>query len=168
MWALIDGNYHTGEFILLGDRLDPSLAGIGRDNPARIPSGLTLLLFCGIGLWLLVRARLKDNDLACLAMTGITWVLFLAWSPGWSPQWILYLIPIILLTLTERKAIWLCVALILVTLLEWPIFLKHDIWQGLWLIVPLRLLIFAILLWNWIRQSRLTAISPVQYHPTQP
>ncbi|HEX7567339.1 MAG TPA: glycosyltransferase 87 family protein [Anaerolineaceae bacterium] len=168
MWALIDGNYHTGEFILLGDRLDPSLAGIGRDNPARIPSGLTLLLFCGIGLWLLVRARLKDNDLACLAMTGITWVLFLAWPPGWSPQWILYLIPIILLTLTERKAIWLCVALILVTLLEWPIFLKHDIWQGLWLIVPLRLLIFAILLWNWIRQSRLTAISPVQYHPTQP
>ncbi len=49
-WALIDGNYTTGEYILLNDRLDPSLAGIGRGRPAVIPPLLTLALFGAIGL----------------------------------------------------------------------------------------------------------------------
>jgi hypothetical protein len=167
IWALIDGNYTTGEFILLNDRLDPTLAGIGRGNPAVIPPILTLVIFGGIGLWVLWRSRLKDNDLGVLAMVGITWVLFLLWSPGWSPQWILYLLPLTLLTLPEKKALLLCLALTLVTLLEWPTFLKHDIWQGLWIIVPLRTLIFGTLLWNWKRLTRLTKQSTVQYHPTQ-
>jgi len=167
LWALIDGNYTTGEFILLKDRLDPGLAGIGRGNPAVIPPILTLALFGGVGLWLLWRARLEDNDLGCLAMVGVTWILFLLWSPGWSPQWILYLIPLILLTLAEKRALLLCLTLSLVTLLEWPTFLKHDIWQGLWLVVPLRTLIFGVLLWNWIRQTRPLTQPPVQYHPTQ-
>jgi hypothetical protein len=101
-------------------------------------------------------------------MIGVTWILFLLWSPGWSPQWILYLLPLVLLTLPEKKALLLCLALILVTLLEWPTFLKHDIWQGLWIIVPLRTLIFGTLLWNWIRQTRSTKLITVQYHPTQP
>jgi hypothetical protein len=168
VWALIDGNYTTGEFILLNDRLDPTLAGIARGHPAVIPPILTLILFGGIGLWLLWGARLKENDLGCLAMTGVTWILFLLWSPGWSPQWILYLIPLILLTLTERKALILCLALILVTLLEWPTFLKHDLWQGLWLIIPLRTAIFGVLLWNWICQSRQAANSPAFIHTTHP
>jgi hypothetical protein len=167
LWALIDGNYTTGEYILLNDRLDPTIAGIARGNPAVVSPFLTLVIFSGIGLWLLWRARLQDNDLGFIAMIGATWILFLLWSPGWSPQWILYLIPLILLTLTEKRALALCLALTLVTLLEWPTFLKHDLWQGLWLIVPLRTLIFAALLWNWIGLTQLSPLTHVQYHPTQ-
>jgi len=154
VWALIDGNYTTGEYILLNDRLDPNIAGIGRGNPPVIPPGLTLILFGGIGLWLLWRARLADNDLGTLAMVGVTWMLFLLWSPGWSPQWILYLLPLILLTLAEKRGLVICLGLILVTLLEWPTFLKHDLWQGLWLIVPLRMILFCLLLWCWIPLTR--------------
>jgi hypothetical protein len=158
VWALIDGNYHTGEYLLLADRLDPSVAGIPRDAPARVPPALSMLVFGGIGLWCLWQARLAGNDLGFLALVGVTWVLFLAWSPGWSPQWILYLLPLILLTLSERRALWLCLALILVTLLEWPTFLKHDLWQGLWLVVPLRMAIFGLLFFNWLPLTRRKAI----------
>jgi hypothetical protein len=155
LWALIDGNLHTGEYILPSDRSEPSIAGIARDQPARIPSWLTLVIFGTAGLLILWRAHIRENDLAFVAAVGITWVLFLLWSPGWSPQWILYLMPLILLTLGESRSIWLTLALIFITLLEWPTFLKHNLWDGLWLVVPFRIAIFVALLWFWTRQTRL-------------
>ncbi len=157
IWALIDGNYHTGEYILPSDRYDPTIAGIARDRPARIPLSLTLVIFGAAGLWILWRARIHENALAFIAMVGVTWVLFLLWSPGWSPQWILYLLPLILLTLSERRSVWLALALIFITLLEWPTFLKHNLWDGLWIVVPARMAVFLVLLWNWARQTRSNA-----------
>ena len=34
---------------------------------------------------------------SAIAFLGVTWCLFLIWSPGYSPQWVLYLLPLILL-----------------------------------------------------------------------
>ena len=166
-WALIDGNFHTGEFILLSDRFNPAYAGIARDQPARIPPLLKLVVFAGAGLWVYWKAAVSGNDLAFLGLIGVTWIIFLLWSPGWSPQWILYLLPLILLTLPERQGLWLCLALIFITLLEWPTFLKHNIWEGLYIIVPLRIGVFIVLLWKWIRQARGLDNNTQQYHPTQ-
>ncbi len=167
LWALIDGNFTTGEYILLSDRTVPEYAGIARGNPARIPTLLTLVIFAGFGLWVFWKAKLKDNDLAFIAMVGVTWILFLLWSPGWSPQWILYLLPLALLTLPERRGLWICLGLTLVTLLEWPTLLARHIWEGLYLIVPLRSLIFLILLWSWVRQALALDNLVNQFHPTQ-
>ncbi len=66
-----------------------------------------------------------------IAFIGITWVLFLFWSPGWSPQWVLYLIPIILLGLDTKSAFLLCFMLVLITLLEWPTLLAHELFSSL-------------------------------------
>jgi len=37
------------------------------------------------------------GDRQKLALVGWCWCLFLLWSPGWSPQWLLYLLPLVLL-----------------------------------------------------------------------
>jgi hypothetical protein len=155
-WALLDGNMSTGAFLLTDDRLDPSIAGLARGKPPLISPYLTLVLFGGLGAWLFWRARSR-NYRARVAFFGLTWVVFLAWSPGWSPQWILYLIPLILLTLPFQAALYGVSGLILLTLIEWPTLLAHAFFSGLWVIVPLRLALFAWLGFRWYRQIRQAA-----------
>lgn len=153
VWALVDGNMTTGAFLLVNDRLDPTIAGISRGQPAKIPSTLTLLPFAALGGWLFWRTRLQ-TDQALVSFLGLTWIVFLIWSPGWSPQWILYLIPLILLTFSFKAAFYGSSALILLALLEWPTLLAHAIFAGLWLIVPLRMALFAWLAFRWYRLVR--------------
>jgi hypothetical protein len=153
VWALIDGNMTTGAFLLPEDRLDPSIAGVPRGAPARVPSYLSLVAFGALGAWLFWRVR-SQTPRALVAFLGLTWLVFLTWSPGWSPQWILYLIPLILLTLPFKSALYGSGGLILIALLEWPTLLAHAAFEGLWLIVPLRLALFAWLGWCWYRQTR--------------
>ncbi len=153
VWALVDGNMSTGAFLLLEDRLDPSIAGAARGKPALIPTWGTLLIFGGLGAWLFWRAR-SQTPRALVAFLGLTWVVFLAWSPGWSPQWILYLMPLILLTLPVKRSVYAAGGLIFLTLLEWPTLLAHGFFDGLWLIVPLRLLIFIWLGVQWYGMTR--------------
>jgi hypothetical protein len=160
VWALIDGNNNTGEYILLDERTDPAAARIVRGNPAKIPTLLTLAIFLGIGLWLFLRIRATD-DRSMIAFIGITWAIFFLWSPGWSPQWILYLIPLILLTLPHEKGMFMVILLSLVTLFEWPFVLTHHLYAGMWLIVPARmaLLVWLIVQWQAItRQERLAPL----------
>ena len=101
IWALIDGNYKTGNFGPLVERLNPIFANDLQGNPARLSPLFTLLLFLIVGAWIFFRTRL-DGPIPLIAFIGLTWCIFLLWSPGWSPQWVLYLIPFILLTLDER------------------------------------------------------------------
>lgn len=154
IWALIDGNYTTGEFIILSERLDPLLAGIPRGNPARISTGLTLLLFLGVGSWFFLRVR-NFNHRSLLSFLGITWAIFLIWSPGWSPQWVLYLIPLILLTLPYEKGMFWSILLLLITILEWPVLLKRNLYSVLWIIAPARILLFCFLIFTWYKQTQL-------------
>ena len=105
VWALVDGNLTTGLFGPEVERLDPSMAGVSRGNPPRLPAWITLIVFGGIGLWGFFKAR-SDDDRRKIALLGWCWCLFLLWSPGWSPQWLLYLLPLILLVLPERQFSW--------------------------------------------------------------
>jgi hypothetical protein len=151
IWALIDGNFNTGIFGALSERLDPALAFRPQGNPARISPALTLILFLLIGVWIFIRARL-DGPVSLIAFVGLTWCIFLLWSPGWSPQWVLYLIPLILLTLDVRNGILMTIILVLVNLLEWPVLLSRGYQWGLLLTIPLRTLIMILLAWLWYQQ----------------
>lgn len=143
VWALVDGNLATGLFGPEVERLDPALAGVGRGNPARIPAWITLIVLGGIGLWGFFRAR-RDNDLQQLALLGWCWSLFLLWSPGWSPQWLLYLLPLILLVLPERRVFLVALPLVLINLVEWPLLLSRGMFWGLYLTVPMRTLLLIL------------------------
>lgn len=153
LWALIDGNYTTGAFIPLLNRLDSNSIQQEFGNPAKIPSWLTLIIFLGLGLFLMTKIK-RVNKHNLLAFIGLTWMLFLLWSPGWSPQWILYLIPIVLLTFPASKGLFITFGISFISFLEWPVLLSRQLYAGLWIIVPLRTLLFIYLLVYWFKKSK--------------
>ena len=144
VWALLDGNVKTGNFGTDLDFTDPATAEISTANPARIPRWLTLLPFVGLGLWLFSRARLETAR-GAVAFTGLTLSIFMLWSPGWSPQWSLYFLPLILLALRERVAVLMGIVWVGINLLEWPLLLSRGWFIGLWLVIPVRTLLLVLL-----------------------
>ncbi|HLF90167.1 MAG TPA: hypothetical protein VI451_14570 [Anaerolineales bacterium] len=144
VWALMDGNVKTGNFGTDLDFTDPATAEISTANPARIPRWLTLLPFVGLGLWLFSRARLETAR-GAVAFTGLTLSIFMLWSPGWSPQWSLYFLPLILLALRERVAVLMGIVWVGINLLEWPLLLSRGWFIGLWLVIPVRTLLLVLL-----------------------
>lgn len=150
IWALIDGNFNTGNFGLLSERFDSSTALQPRGNQAVIPSYITVLPFLLLGSWIYWRVKLSTN-ISIIAFIGITWCLFLLWSPGWSPQWVLYLIPLILLTLPEREALLFSLILVMLNIMEWPLLLSRGYEWGLWITIPARTLIMVLLTWVWYK-----------------
>ncbi len=144
VWALVDGNMGTGNFGPESARLDPRLAAQPIGNPAHIPSWLTLLPFAGLGLLALVRLPRGDAR-EKVAFLGVTWALFLLWSPGWSPQWVLYLVPLMLLGLPLPRGVLLSLALVAVSLLEWPILLSRGSFESLFVVVPVRTVLIAVM-----------------------
>jgi hypothetical protein len=121
-WALLDGNFNTGNFGPESERFDPQAAFL-----------------------------------------GLAWTVFLLWSPGWSPQWVLYLLPLVLLALPEREGGLLALALVFINLLEWPVMLSRGLVWGLWLTIPLRTLLFVIMVvefWKTVPHSKSAALLP--------
>ncbi len=152
VWALIDGNYHTGSFGALVERLNPALARLPRGNPAQISPWLTLPLFLGLGGYGLYRIK-GSGRIVSASLVGFAFCLLFLWSPGWSPQWVLYLVPLILLTLPLRLGGLLMISLILINLLEWPLLLSRGFFWSLTYTVPLRTLLIALLAGLFYRQA---------------
>jgi hypothetical protein len=157
-WALLDGNWMTGNFGPESERLDPATALLPRGNPPVINSWLRLAVFAAAGLVLFLRSRLDDPRRA-LAFAGLTWAVFLLWSPGWSVQWLLYLIPLILLTLPQRLAVLLGAALVFANLLEWPVLLSRGMFSMLPLTILLRTLLLVLLAVVWWQESQPEMVS---------
>jgi hypothetical protein len=154
VWALLDANLQTGNFGPYTERYQASRAFLPVGNPARIPAWLTLIAFGLLGVWAWLRARLNTGaDL--VAFVGFTWCIFLLWSPGWSPQWLLYLLPLILLALPAKEGSLLAVVFTLVNLLEWPVMLSRGYNWGLWITVPLRTLMLILAAFLFWRQNRI-------------
>lgn len=153
IWALLDGNLSTGNFGPEIERLDPATAYQPMGKPAVVPPWASLLGFGLLGLAGLSRLA-PQNDRQSLAVLGFGWCLFVLWSPGWSPQWVLYLVPLILLVLPARQALLFTLMLVLVNLLEWPVLLSRGFFEALPLTVILRSLLAALLAWVFFQEAR--------------
>jgi len=149
IWALIDGNYTTGNLGPLLDHFDPSKAAIPLGNPPRVPIYITVPLFAAFYLILAFRS-LKEGPQAFLAHSGVALTLFFLWSKGWSPQWQTFLLPLILLVLPVWRAFLFCLTLSTVNFLEWPVLLSRGL-NWLPLTVLPRTLIFVLLLLEFQR-----------------
>jgi len=158
VWALLDGNLQTGNFGPEIARLDPTTAVLPMGNPPLVPPWASLVVFAAAGLLLWLRLRGHPSLHAIVAFAGLTWVVFLLWSPGWSPQWILYLLPLILLVLPDRLALLLTGALVLVNLLEWPLMLSRGFFQALPLTIILRALLLVLLGLQFWQETRPTPV----------
>jgi len=171
VWALVDGNLQTGNFGAVEERLHPETAGLLRRNPPRVPSSWTLLPFALLGLALYFRARkVVFSPQALVAFTGLTFCVFWLWSPGWSPQWTLFLLPVMLLGLPWPLGGQAALTFLLVNLLEWPVLLSRGYFQGLWITISLRTLLLgllAVIFWNSVNNSFSPVPQPLEhYDPT--
>jgi hypothetical protein len=157
VWALVDGNVTTGNFGPLADHFDPTATAAPLNNRAVIPSWLTLIPFGLLGLFVLTRPRvLADGYEDAIIFTAFTFVLFFLWSPGWSPQWQTFLIPLLLLALPVNRGLLFVIVLGFVNLLEWPVILSRGLTDLLPLTVIIRTVIFIILaidLYQRLRKS---------------
>jgi hypothetical protein len=144
IWALLDNNDGTGNFSPEINRKITETAYLRTGNPPLVPSWVTLIVFCGIGLYLLMKAKNQTGHWL-VSFIGLTIVIFFLWSPGYSPQWVLYLLPFILLCLPNNEAYLLAAVLILVNLLEWPVLLSRGNFGSLNYIIPLRTALVSLL-----------------------
>lgn len=120
VWALIDGNYTTGNFGSVESHFSPEAAGLITDkNPAVIPSFVRLGLAAAIGLFVFWRTKRLDN-IGLVAFVGITLLIFYLQSQGWSPQWITQIIPLTLLVFPNRTGVLAVVLLSLLSFAEYP------------------------------------------------
>ncbi len=144
VWALIDGNLRTGLFGPLSTRFDPQQATVTYGNPSRLSPWVTLLPFLALGLW--AWRRFRPHQVAQeMAFIGLTSALFFLWIPGYSPQWVLYLLPWIFLSLPWPRALLFGLTLTLIHLVEWPLALSRGMFTALWWIIPLRTFLIALL-----------------------
>lgn len=144
IWALLDGNLRTGNFGSQIDRKLPQTAFQISAHPSTIPSWLTLIFFGGGGVWVFIRSKIKTKkDL--LSFIGLTLVIFFLWSPGYSPQWILYVLPFLILLLPLKRSVLFSLTMVLVHILEWPILLSRGQFNSLWVIIPLRTVLYIVL-----------------------
>jgi hypothetical protein len=152
IWALIDGNRDTGSFGPLSYRFDVEKAATPSHNPPRISPLITLLIFGTIGLYTFLRPVRLPADLDTITFAAFTVVIFFLWSKGWSPQWQLYLIPLVLLSLPLGKSLMYIISLSLVNFLEWPLIYQRELTQLLPLTIMARTLLFALLAYELYRR----------------
>jgi len=105
IWALLDGNWGPGNFGPLTTRLQLDLSAIPHSNPTIIPEYLKSILFAIPFGW----------------FTMLTAAIFHIWSKGWSPQWAMLVIPLLLLSFPDRRGLSLILLLMGFTFIEWPI-----------------------------------------------
>jgi hypothetical protein len=119
VWALLDGNYRTGNFGDVASHFDPAQATVLTGNPAVIPGWLRLLAAAGVGIWVYARTR-RFDDRGLVAFVAITLLIFFLQAQGWSPQWLVQIIPLALLAFPNRNGVLVVVMLSLVTFAEYP------------------------------------------------
>ncbi len=120
VWALVDDNWRTGRLSDIETRDDPDTALEPQGNPAVVPAGIRLIPFAAVGLFIFSR-KLRQDDRVIVAFFTVTVVLFFLWAQGWSPQWVLLLIPLILLNFPDRGGVLLCLAISLTSFIEYPV-----------------------------------------------
>lgn len=139
-WALLEGNRGTGTFGEAPIRLLP----LPSSTPSVVPRWLPSAAAAVLGAILAWRARRSSPQGALLLMLVALVLVFLA-SPGWSPQWLAYLVPMILLGLPQPRSALYSLALTAVVVLEWPVLLSRGRFDLLWITVLVRTLLLVLL-----------------------
>ena len=162
IWALIDGNLSTGNFGPYSERIQPEMATLRTRNPSVINPLITICLFGLLGLFTFFRSKVSGPT-QIIAFTGFTLCLLFLWSPGWSPQWVLFLLPLVLLSFPQSESLLLTITLIFVNLLEWPLLLSRGLFNDLWITVSLRSLVLILSGYAWSRLITQKSPTKVDY-----
>jgi hypothetical protein len=120
LWALLEG--YTGYGMAGGaNRFDPAQAGADQ-HPSTLP---WLLISVGFGLlylWLWTRPIDWHDDRRAVAFTGLTMSLVFLYLKGYSPQYLAWLVPFMILLLPGLRGIAYALLLSVVNIVESPIY----------------------------------------------
>ncbi len=140
-WALFHGRLATGNFPAYDRTQSPPLDATFPAWERALPwAAFAALLLLGFGLF---RRR---QPFSKPSLPWAAWVLgaFFLTSWGYSPQWVLYTLPLFLLVLPwPTGALWSLLWLLL-HLLEWPLALSRGWFEALWVLVPVRLFVLGL------------------------
>ncbi len=120
VWALIDGNTSTGVFGPVSERTDVANATLPRGNPPVVPGLVRLAVAAAAGLFIFVRTR-RTDERGVVAFVLVTLLIFYVQSQGWSPQWLVGILPLTLLCFPTARGVQVCVLLSLITFAEYPV-----------------------------------------------
>lgn len=138
-WALFHKRLATGNFPAYDrTRPPPRNATFPAWERALPWAAFAALLLLGFGLF---RRRHPPPSKPFLLQAA--WVLgaFFLTSWGYSPQWVLYTLPLFLLVLPWPTAALWSLLWLLLHLVEWPLALSRGWFETLWALVPMRMLV---------------------------
>lgn len=162
IWALIDGNlYNTGNFGAIEEHFEPAMAATPLYNPARLPAWLTAIPFVMLGLFILLRPagpsrvtratqmahfpQMRLYPASDATITALILTFFFLWSKGWSPQWQVFLFPLLLLALPLWRAATFILIFSTINFIEWPIILSRGLVEYLPFTIVARTLLLIFL-----------------------
>ena len=145
VWALMEG--YSGFGVVAGDRLNAAESGFAVHGSS-LPWWLITLAF-GL-LYLIAWTRPADykRPRNVVALTGFTMTLFVLYSKGFSPQFLVYVLPFIVLLFPNRRGVVYCLLLTALNVLEQPIYfvLVPEVKQLFVLVMVMRWLVWGALL----------------------
>jgi hypothetical protein len=120
IWALLEGYTSFGK-AGGGNRFDPAAAG-AEQHPSTLPWPLITLGFLLVYLWLWTRRTDWNDDRRAVAFTGLTVNLVTLYLKGYSPQFIVWLLPFVILLLPGLRGIVYALLLSAINLVESPLY----------------------------------------------
>ncbi len=152
-WAALEGYFGFGQ--LAGNRLNPAETAFAA-HPASLPWLWISLAFAALYLAAFFLRPKDTSPRRVLAFGGLTITLFLLYSKGYSPQFLVLVLPFIILLLPNGAGLGYALALTALNVLEQPVYfvmLPKAHWL-LTAVVWLRFALFAALAVEfWVQVS---------------
>jgi hypothetical protein len=145
IWAILEGYYHFG--VVGGDRFDP-LADFSV-HPSTLPWLWISLAFTLVGLWIYTWPVESENKSKVVLLAALTLNLFTLYSKGYSPQFLVYILPFVVILLPNLRGVVYCLLLSLVNFIEYPLYfvlLLGERWILVLVVVLRTLLLLALCL----------------------
>lgn len=120
IWAFLDGYYSGGAAPPLEMRFDLKTITISSQE-SHFPYALVVLTFVAVFSILYTRRIDWQDNLKAVTFCGLSISLFLVFSKGYSPQWIINLLPFIVLLMPNLRGVAYSVLLTAANVLEFPI-----------------------------------------------
>lgn len=170
VWAVAEGYYGFGQ--VEGDRLNPAETNFAVHHgwPGWVWALITLV-FAGIYGYIFTRPANYTRPKKLIAFGGLTVSIFMLYNKGYSPQFLVYLLPFILLLMPNRRGVIYALVLTGLNVVEQPVYfvmLPTETWLLVFTVV-VRFLVtltlaveFALELWP--QEERLAPLAYVRKH----
>ncbi len=120
LWAILEGGYTFGAVIPVMERFSPeNVSAAPVANP--LPWPLIHLAFAAIFIFIYTRRFDWRKPLNTVAFAGLTINLFLLWSKGYSGQFVVYVIPFVILLLPNWRGVAYAALLSVLWIAEFPL-----------------------------------------------